>query len=131
MPCRTSGKVDEEAGRRWQAEAHAGVTRVTVKSGAAAQGPERAGQARHARRWDYRHDQSHLGSLDHYSAGETAAALAVVALFLPREADMTKEAFGEAVHRLAGHYADEGPGRHTKLAEIEDMAQAMCPSTEG
>ena len=60
-----------------------------------------------------------------YNAGETAAALAVVALFLPREALMTKEDFAEAVHRLAGYYADEGPGRKTMLAEIESMAEAM------
>ena len=44
---------------------------------------------------------------------------------LPRKTDMTKEDLAEAVRRLVGYYADEGAGRKTILAEIEDMAQAM------
>ena len=60
-----------------------------------------------------------------HNAGETVAAWAVVALFLPRDTHMTKEDCAETVRRLVRYYADEGPGRETMLAEIESMAQCV------
>ena len=46
-------------------------------------------------------------------------------MFLPREADMTKQDFAEAVCRLVGYYADEGIGRETLPAVIEGMAAVV------
>ena len=101
------------------------VTLVTATSGAAAQVPgKRATQGTPevgtAAMMTCTFDPSPI-----YDAGETAAAWAVVALFLPRDTHIAKEDCAEAVRRLVRYYADEGPGRETLLAEIENMAQCV------